>query len=127
VGQQAINSAAYHQREPISSEELLRIATIGGARALGIIDSIGTLEVGKKADLLLCDTSRMDHAPLYDPLFVAASVIVGRDVETVLIDGKVVMKDREMVSIDTEAVKAKLKERLPVISERFEALVAEGR
>src|SRR5690606_21748921 len=46
VGQQAINSAAYHQREPISSEELLRIATIGGARALGIIDSIGTLEVG---------------------------------------------------------------------------------
>lgn len=124
VGQQAINSAVYHQREPISSEELLKIATQGGARALGIFDQVGSLEVGKKADFILCDTSQMDAAPLYDPLFVAASVLVGRDVETVVIDGKVVMKDRELQGVDAEAVKAKLKERLPIISERFEKMVA---
>lgn len=124
VGQQAVNSAVFHQREPISSEELLRIATHGGARALGIFDQVGSLEVGKKADLLLCDTSHMDHAPIYDPLFVAASILVGRDVETVVVDGKVVMQDRAMLGIDQEAIRAKLKERLPVISERFERLVA---
>jgi len=124
VGQQAVNSAVYHQREPISAEELLRIATHGGARALGIFDEVGSLEVGKKADFVLCDTSSMDAAPLYDPLFVAASVLVGRDVETVVVDGKVVMKDRELQGIDAQAIKAKLKDRLPVISERFERLVA---
>jgi len=124
VGQQAINSSAFHQREPISSEELLRIATIGGARALGIFEEVGTLEVGKKADFLLCDTSRMDHAPVYDPIFVAASILVGRDVETVVVDGNVVMKDREFTTVDVEAIKAKLRERIPVISERFERMVA---
>lgn len=124
VGQQAMNSAIFHQREPISAEELLRVATIGGARALGIIDQIGTLEVGKKADIILADTSAMDHMPINDALFVAANVLVGRDVATVLVDGRVVMKDREMISVDVEAVKAKLKQRLPIISERFERLVA---
>lgn len=124
VGQQAVNSAVFHEREPISAEELLKIGTQGGARALGIYDQVGSLVVGKKADFILCDTTMMDAAPLYDPLFVASSVIVGRDVETVVVDGTVVMKNRELQCIDTEAVKAKLKERLPVISERFEKLVA---
>jgi 5-methylthioadenosine/S-adenosylhomocysteine deaminase len=123
VGQQALNSAVYHQREPISAEELLKVATIGGARALGIIDKVGTLEVGKKADFLLCDTSRMDHQPIYDALFVAANLLVGRDVETVVVNGKVVMKDKEMQTVDTAALKARLAERLPGISERFERLV----
>jgi len=124
VGQQAVNSAIYHQREPISNEELLRIATVGGARALGIADQIGSLETGKKADFLLCDTNTLDHAPIYDIGFVAANLIVGRDVNTVVVDGNVVMKDRVMTTMDVEAIKAKLKERLPKISERFERLVA---
>jgi 5-methylthioadenosine/S-adenosylhomocysteine deaminase len=124
VGQQALNSAVFHQREPISSEELLRVATTGGARALGIADQVGSLEIGKKADIILCDTGGMDHAPIYDPLFVAASILVGRDVSTVIVDGRLVMKDREMIGIDQEAIKAKLKERLPAISGRFERLVA---
>jgi 5-methylthioadenosine/S-adenosylhomocysteine deaminase len=66
----------------------------------------------------------MDHQPIYDTLFVAANVLVGRDVETVVVDGSVVMEKREMKTVDTEAIKAKLKERLPVISERFEKLIA---
>lgn len=124
VGQQAVNSAGMHIQTPISAEELLRVATHGGARALGIFDQIGTLETGKKADIVFCDTSQMDHQPIYDTLFVAANVLVGRDVETVVVDGSVVMEKREMKTVDTEAIKAKLKERLPVISERFEKLIA---
>ncbi len=124
VAQQAIHSSTLHWRDPISSEEILKIATQGGARALGIYDQIGTLEVGKKADLLIARADSMDHHPVQDPLFVAASVLVGRDVDTVLVDGQVVMRKREMLGVDVERIKARLEERMPVISERFERLVA---
>ncbi|SMF21385.1 5-methylthioadenosine/S-adenosylhomocysteine deaminase [Xaviernesmea oryzae] len=124
VAQQAIHSSTLHWRDPISSEELLRIATQGGARALGIFDQVGTLEVGKKADILLCNVDSMDHKPMQDPLFVAASVVVGRDVDTVLVDGQVVMRKRELLGVDVERIEARLKERMPVISERFERLIA---
>lgn len=124
VGQQAIHASTLHWKDPITSEELLRIATKGGARALGIFDQVGTLETGKKADILLADASSMDHQPMQDPLFVAASVLVGRDVETVLVDGRVVMRKRELTGVDIERVQARLSERMPVISERFERLIA---
>lgn len=124
IAQQAIHSSTLHWKDPISAEELLRVATQGGARALGIYDQVGTLEVGKKADILLCNVDSMDHQPMQDPLFVAASVVVGRDVDTVLVDGQVVMRKRELLGVDLERVEARLKERMPVISERFERLIA---
>ncbi|KGE00178.1 amidohydrolase family protein [Rhizobium sp. YS-1r] len=124
IAQQAIHSSTLHWKDPISAEELLRVATQGGARALGIYDQVGTLEVGKKADILLCNVDNMDHQPMQDPLFVAASVVVGRDVDTVLVDGRVVMRKRELLGVDVERVEAQLQERMPVISERFERLIA---
>lgn len=124
VAQQAIHSSTLHWRDPILADEMIRIATQGGARALGIFDQVGTLEVGKKADLLIANASSMDHQPMQDPLFVVSSVLVGRDVETVLVDGRVVMYKREMLGVDVERIEARLKERMPVISERFERLVA---
>ena len=124
MGQQAVAGTPWHIRNPLTAEQLLRIATIGGARALGIENEIGTLEVGKRADLLLCDCTEIDQAPAHDPLFVAANMIVGRDVRTAVIDGKVVMKEREILTVDVEAIRAKLKERAPGIMERFERAIA---
>lgn len=124
IGQQAVLSAGIHDPWPITAEELLRVATHGGARSLGIFDQIGSLEIGKKADIVFCDTDQMDHQPIYDTIFVAANLVVGRDISSVVVDGSVVMEKREMKTVDTEALKAKLKERLPVISERFERLIA---
>ena len=124
VGQQAVAGTPNHIRTPISSEEILRIATRGGARALGIAADIGSLEVGKKADLLLVDCTEMDQVPVYDPLFVAATVVVGRDVRSVIIDGKLVMKEREILTVDMEALRARLQRQAPEIMARFEALVA---
>ena len=123
VGQQAVAGTPWHIRTPLTAEQLLRIATIGGARALGIEGEIGTLEVGKRADLLLCDCTEIEQMPAHDPLFVAANMIVGRDVRTAVIDGKVVMKEREILTVDVEAIRAKLKERLPGIIERFERAI----
>jgi 5-methylthioadenosine/S-adenosylhomocysteine deaminase len=124
VAQQAIHSSTLHWRDPISAEELLRIATRGGARALGIFDQVGSLEIGKKADIIIAKTDRMDHQPVQDPLFVAASILVGRDVDTVLVDGRIVMQNRQLLHVDVERIAARLRERMPVITERFERLIA---
>jgi 5-methylthioadenosine/S-adenosylhomocysteine deaminase len=124
VAQQAVAGTPWHIRTPLSSDELLRLATMGGARALGLEREIGSIEVGKRADILLCDASEIDQSPVYDPLFVASSIVVGRDVRTAVVDGKLVMKEREMLTIDVEAMRAKLAVRRPIIMERFEKLVA---
>jgi 5-methylthioadenosine/S-adenosylhomocysteine deaminase len=124
VGQQAVAGTPWHIRTALTAEQLLRIATVGGARALGVEKEIGTLEVGKRADLLLCDCTEIDQMPVHDPLFVAANMIVGRDVRTAVIDGKVVMKEREILTVDVEGIRAKLKKRLPQIMERFERAIA---
>jgi 5-methylthioadenosine/S-adenosylhomocysteine deaminase len=124
VGQQIVMGTGMGYRNVMPSEEILKVATNGGARALGIEKEIGSLEVGKKADILLVDRNELDHMPLYDPYFVAANTVVGRDVRTVVIDGKVVMKDREHLTVDREEIDARLAERLPKLMERFDAMTA---
>jgi 5-methylthioadenosine/S-adenosylhomocysteine deaminase len=106
------------------SEQLLRIATMGGARALGLQGEIGSIEIGKRADIVLCDATEMDQAPLYDPLFAAANTVVGRDIRSVVVDGKLVMKDRKILTVDVDEIRARLAARRPIIMERFEKLVA---
>ncbi|MGZ0190497.1 MAG: amidohydrolase family protein, partial [Alphaproteobacteria bacterium] len=59
---------------------------------------------------------------LYDPLFAAATLTVGRDVQTVVIDGEVVMKDRELLTIDRDKLNFELKTRLPDIMDRFQSI-----
>jgi 5-methylthioadenosine/S-adenosylhomocysteine deaminase len=124
VGQQAVAGTPYHIRTPISPEELLKLATRGGARALGIERQVGSLEAGKQADILLVDCTEPDQVPLYDPLFAASTVTVGRDVRSVIVNGKLVMRDREILTVDMEALRARLARRAPEIMARFEARVA---
>ncbi len=124
VGQQAIMGGPIGYRNVMPSETILKVATNGGARALGLEKEIGSLEVGKKADILLVDRTQLDHVPLYDPAFVAANTIVGRDVKTVVVDGTVVMKDRELLTVDRKEIDARLAERLPKLMERFDAMTA---
>ena len=83
-------------------------------------DRIGSLEVGKKADILLVECRELDQTPYVDPMFAVANTAVGRDVRTVVIDGRVVMKDRTLSTIDEEALRHDLDRRLPRIMERFE-------
>jgi len=124
VGQQAVMGTPIAYRNVMPSETILKVATNGGARALGIEKEIGSLEAGKKADILLVDRTQLDHMPLYDPYFVAASTVVGRDVKTVVIDGNVVMKDRELLTVDREEIDRRLAERLPKLMERFDRMTA---
>jgi 5-methylthioadenosine/S-adenosylhomocysteine deaminase len=120
VGQSALFGTPWHNRTLTSGEEMLAIATRGGARALGLADQIGSLEAGRKADILLVDCEQPDQAPVYDPMFVAANTTVGRDVKTAIIDGRVVMRDREILTMDVARIKALAAERLPRLMRRLE-------
>lgn len=97
-----LHKAANLDAGAMTSEKVLEMATIDGARAVGLEKEIGSLEVGKKADVILFDTDR----PHWYPRHHLPSVIVYQahpdDVRTVVIDGKVVMRDRVLSWMDPE-------------------------
>jgi len=124
IGQAATIGHPYHMRTPMSAEELLKIATRGGARAVGMGDELGALEAGRRADFLLVDSTGADQMGAMDPLFIAAACIIGRDVRSVVVDGRLVMKERELLTIDMDALRHRLEKRRPEIMARFDAMVA---
>jgi 5-methylthioadenosine/S-adenosylhomocysteine deaminase len=123
IGQAAQIGHAYHHRTPMSAEELLKVATRGGARTTGMGEELGCLAVGRRADLIMVDPSDADCWGAVDPLYVAAHCILGRDVRTVIVDGKLVMKEREMLTVDLDALRARLATDRARIMARFDAAV----
>jgi 5-methylthioadenosine/S-adenosylhomocysteine deaminase len=109
----------YRNSAPIIADDMLRLATMGGAQALNWDQEIGSIEARKKADLVLLDCNDLDVMPNYDPIYTAASNASSAQVKTVVVDGKIVVKNRTLVNIDEEELKAKVKERGPKILERF--------
>jgi 5-methylthioadenosine/S-adenosylhomocysteine deaminase len=87
-------------------EEMLKMATLGGAAALGCADSLGTVSEGKKADLILLDIHQPHLYPTQDLTVTLALCAHGRDVTDSIIDGKLVMKDRQVLTLDEEQVMA---------------------
>lgn len=116
----------WHVRTVLSLEDLLQMATLGGAQALGMAGEIGSLEVGKRADIILAAPRHWDVQPVYDPMFTAARGLTGRDVESVVVDGDLVVEGGAMVHLDEERLRAQLAERWPVIMGRFEAILGKG-
>lgn len=98
-----------HTGDPtvVTAGEALRMATVGGARALGIADRVGTLEVGKRADCLLMDLSGAHTQPLYDVESQIVYAAHGCDVDTVVIDGHVKLRHKQFVDLDAAEVIAK--------------------
>jgi 5-methylthioadenosine/S-adenosylhomocysteine deaminase len=89
------------------AREVFRMATLGGARVLGMGDRIGSIEVGKQADLVLVDLHQPELTPLYEPYSHLVYAIKGGHVRTVLVAGRVVVKDRKMTTLDAEEVMAR--------------------
>jgi 5-methylthioadenosine/S-adenosylhomocysteine deaminase len=85
---------------------VLEMATLGGARALGMEDRLGSLEAGKRADLIVVDLSEPRLHPLYDPVSHLVYAAKGADVRHVVIEGNVVMRDRKVTTLDEAAVLA---------------------
>jgi 5-methylthioadenosine/S-adenosylhomocysteine deaminase len=83
---------------------VLKMATIKGARALGLDPVIGSLETGKKADLIIVDTNKPHLTPMYNPVSHMVYAAIGSDVTTSIINGTVVMQDGKIKTMDIKAV-----------------------
>jgi 5-methylthioadenosine/S-adenosylhomocysteine deaminase len=100
----------------IKAATAVRMGTQGGAEALGIDHLVGSLEPGKRADLILLDLDQLHLVPLYNPYSHLAYAALGSDVETTIIDGQVVMRNRELLTIDETEVVARVREIASEIS-----------
>jgi len=113
---QEMDSAAklhkVHRMDPtvMSANVVLEMATLGGARVLGMEKEIGSLEVGKKADVVILELNRPHLQPVYNlPSHLVYSA-TGADVRDVIIDGKLVMENRKLLTLDEEEILRKVRE-----------------
>jgi 5-methylthioadenosine/S-adenosylhomocysteine deaminase len=86
----------------MNAETVCKMATIGGAKALGMDKLIGSIETGKKADMILMDMNQPHLTPLYHYYSQLVYATRGADVKTSIINGRVVMKDRQLQTIDVQ-------------------------
>jgi 5-methylthioadenosine/S-adenosylhomocysteine deaminase len=115
-------------RDPIvfPAWEVLRMATIEGAQAIGLGDEIGSLEPGKQADLILVDLTAPNLSPVLEApvrnivpnLVYAAS---GHEVKTVMVAGRVLMRDRQLLTADEATVRAEAQAQAEAVAHRVAA------
>ena len=105
---QAAFLAKLTARDPkaVPARTALDLATIGGARALGMERAIGSLEKGKRADIIAVSMSSARQTPMYDPVSHLVYVTRGDDVRTTIVNGKVLMKERRLQTLDSAKVLA---------------------
>ena len=107
----------------LTAPAALRLATVGGAEALGIDDEVGTLEAGTRADFIVVDTDRLSTAPAVEsPLHTAVPNLVysttGREVRDVFVAGEPILRDGAFVDADPDAVVAEATERARALYDR---------
>jgi len=94
----------------LNAKAVVEMATIEGARALHMEKEIGSLESGKKADFIIISLDEPNAVPMYDLYAQLAYALKGSDVETVVIGGRVIMRDRKLLTVNEEEVMAKARE-----------------
>jgi len=99
----------------------LEMATIGGARVLGLHHLVGSLEPGKRADLIVVGMRQARHTPLYDPISHLVYVARGDDVEATIVNGRVLMEGRRVLSMDEGAVLAEARRVSAEVTRAIEA------
>ena len=90
--------------------EAVRIATLGGAAALGQADRIGALEVGKRGDVVAVDISALHTVPAASPWSQIAYAAQACDVRHVAVDGSVVVRDRRLLTLDVERLRRRARD-----------------
>jgi 5-methylthioadenosine/S-adenosylhomocysteine deaminase len=102
-----------HDLDPkvVNAEQALTLATRGSAEALGLADVIGTLEVGKRADIAVVDLSAPHLAPGHHVISDLVYAARASDVLHTIVDGVLVMRDRKMTHVDEEEIVREVRER----------------
>jgi cytosine/adenosine deaminase-related metal-dependent hydrolase len=100
-----LHKLAALDRSRMPARDVLEMATIGGARAIDMEDEIGSIEVGKLADLVVVDTGSVNMIPMYDVYSALVYAANARDVETVIVHGRPVVRGGEVVTVDVGEIK----------------------
>jgi 5-methylthioadenosine/S-adenosylhomocysteine deaminase len=111
----------------VKAEEALAMATIGGARALHLENEIGSIEKGKRADLVVVDLDSLHQTPLYNIYSHLVYATKASDVRTVIIEGRPVMLDRRLLTLDEALIKRRARAYQEKISRSISAFLRENR
>ena len=111
----AYSQAALHGAGTIPAATVLAMATIAGATALGVADRTGSIEPGKRADLVVLDAASPALTPSYDPISTVAYAASRADVRTVVAGGRVAVEDRQLCTVDLAATVAAVRDLVPSI------------
>jgi 5-methylthioadenosine/S-adenosylhomocysteine deaminase len=90
-----------------TARQAIQMATINGAKALGLADSIGSIEVGKQADLIAIDLARLNTQPVYDPVAQLVYAANSQQVSHVWIAGQNLLRDFQFSNLDEDAIMSK--------------------
>ncbi|MGI5425104.1 amidohydrolase [Streptomyces sp. CA-179760] len=102
----------------LTSRQALHHATLQSARAVGMGDSVGSIAPGRRADIVLVDLTGPHTRPVHDLAATLVHSARSADVRTTIVDGRILMRDRELLTIDVPAVAGELEERLPALVDR---------
>lgn len=102
----------------LTSRQALHHATLQSARSLGLGDTLGTLAPGRRADIILIDLTGPHTQPIHDLAATLVHSARSSDVRTTIVNGRILMRDRELLTIDVPAVVRELGERMPALLDR---------
>ena len=108
------------EADALTAEQVLHMATISGAKALGKSDSLGSLEIGKKADFILVDINNSHSIPLFDPITHLVFGAGRSDVTDVFVSGKHVVKNKKINGVDIEKIHEEVRQLAPSIKASLE-------
>ena len=108
------------EADALTAEQVLHMATISGAKALGKSDSLGSLEMGKNADFILVDINNSHSIPLFDPITHLVFGAGRSDVTDVFVSGKHVVKNKKINGLDIEKIHEEVRQLAPSIKASLE-------
>jgi len=107
-----------HDPTVMDAKSVIVMATIGGAKAIGLGNKIGSIEVGKQADLIIIDTDKPHLTPLYNPVSHIVYAASGSDVRDVLVAGEFLVRNRKLLTLDLDHTLERVTEISKLISSK---------
>ena len=112
IGQSLHYGAPYLDTTVVSPFEIVTMATLGGAQVCGLDEEVGSLEIGKRADILIL-TPGLNSLPIADPYFAIVNSLRGSDVGDVIVNGQIVMRNSKILNVDEEEIARQVSVRAP--------------
>jgi cytosine/adenosine deaminase-related metal-dependent hydrolase len=108
----------------VSAEDVIQMATLGGAVAMGIEDKTGSLEVGKLADIILVDLHELGLTPTVNPVSNLVYSGSGQYVDTTIVNGKILMRDKKLLTLDVGQVTSRARTHIIDLLKRAEVEIS---